>query len=127
MNYYGTIIEESLRDKSILTDFKITATRFSPVEEKDKTPWLKKWTLHSVEIPEAKAGEIAKKLSRALDSKHSGSWYADYKNEKWHYVIFLNKIFKVDRTKKEEYDEVTRYGITLGIPGHQLDFSPEIK
>jgi len=60
-----------------------------------------------------------------LDSKHN--WYADFKNETTHYIIFRNRVFKIDRTKKEQYDEATRYGISLGIPDYQVDFSPHIK
>lgn len=125
MNYKGTIIEESLEDKGILADLDIVKTIVEPVEDGHKTPWLTQWTLHSVEIPEEKAGEIADKLSQALESEHA--WYADFKNPDTHYIIFKNKVFKVDRSNKGQYDEVTRYGISLGIPDYQLDFSPEIK
>jgi len=41
-----------------------------------------------------------------LDTEHS--WYADF-------------------TKKEQYTDVTKFGVSLGIPDYQLDFSPHIK
>ncbi|MFA6446381.1 MAG: hypothetical protein WCW14_04010, partial [Candidatus Paceibacterota bacterium] len=59
------------------------------------------------------------------ESEHP--WYADFKNKKTHYIIFRDKVFKIDRTSKEQYDEVKRYGISLGIPPYQVDFHPEIK
>ena len=31
------------------------------------------------------------------------------------------------RAKKEEYGEATKYGLSLGIPDYQLDFSDDIK
>ena len=123
--FQGTIIEESLFDKSVLDDIKITTTRVSPVTEEEQTPWLKQWTLHAVEIPEEEARNIAGVLRKALETEHD--WYIDYKNADWHYIIFRDKVFKVDRSKKEEYNEVTKHGISLGIPDYQLDFSPEIK
>jgi len=123
--YTGIIIEESLEDKSVLSDVKILKTKIEPVTEKHKTPWVKQWTLHTVEIIEDKADFVAQKISKTLDSKHT--WYADYKNDKFHYIIFRNKIFKVNRAKPEQYNEVTKYGLTLGIPDYQLDFSPHIK
>lgn len=123
--YTGVIIEESLEDKSILSDIKILKTKIEPVTAEHKTPWVKQWTLHTVEIPADKADPIAQKLSKALDSKHS--WYADFKNDATHYIIFHDKVFKIDRSKKEQYDEATKYGLTLGIPDYQLDFSPHIK
>ena len=125
MNYLGVIIEESLEDKSVLDDVKIVETEVEPVTEKHKTPWINQWTLHTVEIPKNQADSVAEKISQALDREHS--WYADFKNNPFHYIIFRDKAFKVDRSKKEQYDEVIIYGISLGIPDYQLDFSPQIK
>ena len=126
MNYKGVIIEESLENKDVLKEVTILGTKVEPVIEKHRTPWLKQWTLHTVEIPEDKADEIAEKISKSLDSKHGSSWYAYFKNDKFHYVIFRNKIFKVDLSNPK-YREAMEYGISLGIPWYQLDFSPEIK
>ncbi len=68
---------------------------------------------------------MTKELSTSLDSEHA--WYADFTNDKFHYIIFCKKVFKIKRSKKEQYAEVTKYGISLGIPDYQLDFSPHIK
>lgn len=125
MNYTGVIIEESLENKDILKDVKISETKVEEVTEEHKTPWIKQWTLHTVEIPENQADNVAEKLTKSLDSQHS--WYADFKNNSLHYIIFRDKFFKVDRSKKEQYDDVVKFGLTLGIPDYQLDFSPHIK
>jgi hypothetical protein len=125
MNYGGTIIEESLDDKSCLKDLNIVSTKIEQVTESHKTPWLKQWTLHTVEIDENKAESTASKLSDALDKKHE--WYADFKNKQFHYIIFRGKVFRIDRSKPDEYEEVKKYGMSLGIPDYQLDFSPDIK
>lgn len=124
-NFIGVIIEESLEDKNILKNVKILKTKVEQVTEKHKTPWVKQWTLHTVEIPREEAKTIAKELSIVLDSKHN--WYADFKNKTNHYIIFKNKIFYIDRTSKEQYDEAKLYGISLGIPEYQVDFHPEVK
>lgn len=121
----GVIIEESLENKDVLKKVKIVGTKVERVTEEHKTPWIKQWTLHTVEIPENKADKIAEELSKSLDSQHA--WYADFKNDAWHYIVFRGKFFKVDRSKKEQYANVTKYGISLGIPDYQLDFSPDIK
>jgi len=60
-------------------------------------------------------------------SSLQNAWYADFKNKSFHYIIFCNKIFKVDRSKPGQYNSVTKYGLSLGIPDYQLDFSPHIK
>ena len=125
MDYKGVIIEESLENKDILKDMKILETKVEEVTEEHKTPWIKQWTLHTIEIPENQAKNVAEKISMALDSKHD--WYADFKNDTHHYIIFRNKVFFVNKRSKEQYDEAKKYGISLGIPEYQVDFHPEVK
>ncbi|OGY23511.1 MAG: hypothetical protein A2172_04865 [Candidatus Woykebacteria bacterium RBG_13_40_15] len=126
-NYKGDIIEESLSNKEVLKKVKIISMRVEKVTEKHKTPWLGQWTLHLVEVPSDQAKEVAGEISKSLDTKHEGSWYADFKNETHHYIIFPNKVFFIDRTNKDQYDEASKYGISLGIPEYQVDFSPHVK
>jgi hypothetical protein len=123
-NYKGVVIEESLENKDVFRKVKILSTKVVKVVEKHKTPWLSQWTLHDVEIAEAAA--IAEKISKSLDRNHGGSWYADFKNDTHHYIIFCDKIFYIDRKSKKQYDEAKSYGISLGIPEYQVDFHPEV-
>ncbi len=123
-DFVGVIIEESLENKSVLKKVKILSTKIEYVVKKHQTPWLSKWTLHTIEVPAGKAKEIAEELSRSLDGKHGGSWYADFKDKTSHYIIFRNKIFFIDRTSKEQYAGAKRYGLSLGIPEYQVDFHP---
>jgi type IV secretory pathway VirD2 relaxase len=123
--FIGVIIEESLENKGVLQKVKITNTKIEEVTKEHKTPWIKQWTLHTVEILENQAEEIAKELSKSLDIEHN--WYADFKDETYHYIIFRDKVFYIDRTSKEQYNEAKNYGIYLGIPEYQVDFHPEIK
>jgi len=118
-------VDHILKNVVLGKHFDIIKTKVKEVTVEHKTPWIKQWTLHTVEILENQANEIARDLSESLDSKHS--WYADFKNDNFHYIIFRNKIFKVDRSKSEQYNDVTKYGVSLGIPDYQLDFSPHIK
>ncbi|MDP3770327.1 MAG: hypothetical protein Q8R40_05330 [bacterium] len=125
MNFKGVIIEESLENKDILKDVKISETKVEEVVEEHKTPWIKQWTLHTVEIPENQVASVAEKISKALDSEHN--WYADFKNDTYHYIIFRDKVFYIDRKNKGQYDKAKRYGISLGIPEYQVDFAPDDK
>lgn len=127
MNYKGVIIEESLKNNNILKRIKIAKTKVEKITPEHKTPWLKQWTLHTVEVPEYKSDSIAKEISNSLDYSHKSAWYADYKNDKFHYIIFKDKVFKINRSKPDEYKKATDYGISLGIPDYQVDFSPNIK
>jgi len=125
-SYRGVIIEESLLDKSVLKKVKIISTRVENVIERHKTPWLKQWTLHTIEVLEKDHLNIASEISNALDCTHT-NWYADYKTKDRHIIIFSNKIFDIDRKNKAQYDEAKKYGVLLGIPPYQVNFSPEIK
>lgn len=122
--FVGVIIEESLENKEVLEKVKIVKTKIERVTEKHKTPWLKKWTLHTIEIGADKAAKVANELSKCLDSAHS--WYADFKNDNFHFIVFRNKVFRVDRTSKDQYDKAKSYGLSLGIPEYQVDFHPDI-
>ena len=124
MDYEGVIIEESLKDKAVLKLVEIASTKVEPVTKEHKTPWLKQWTLHTVKIPESNIDKVAEVISKSLEPNY---WYADFKNSEHHYIIFPNKVFKVDRSKPEQYKQVSSYGLGLGIPDYQLDFSPAIK
>ncbi|MEI6627728.1 MAG: hypothetical protein WCL61_03970 [bacterium] len=123
MNYQGIIVEESLENKSILDQLEIKKIEVEEVTEEHKTPWIKTWTMKTVEIPEAQAGSVAEKISQALDSQHA--WFADFQNDTTHYIIFKNKVFCVKDFNQKQYDEAKTYGISLGIPEYQVDFHPE--
>jgi hypothetical protein len=124
MNYEGVIIEESLDNKDVLKLVKILKTKIEMVTPRMNTPHLKQWTLHTVEIPEEKADEIAQEISRSLKLKEE--WYADYRNNQYHFIIFREKIFKVNRRSSFEYEKVKEYGISLGIPAHQVNFTEDV-
>lgn len=117
-NYRGDIIEESLSNKNILKEVNIISTRVEKVTDEHKTPWLSQWTLDTIEVDDSQADNLAEKLSRSLDPEHS--WYIDYRNDKYHFVIFKNKVFKLDRSKKSDYDEMIKYGLSVGTPDYQL-------
>ena len=125
MNYKGVIIEESLEKADVLKDVIVVETKVESVTEEHKTPWIKQWTLHTVEIADDKADLVAEKLSADLDKEHE--WYADYKNDHFHYIIYRGKVFKVDLKNPVLYKDAKRYGISVGIPEYQVDFAPEDK
>jgi hypothetical protein len=123
MKYTGVIIEESLQNKQLPKGITILSTKVEVVTPKHKTPWLTRWTLHSISISEEYAQQIAEQLSNQMETEHP--WYADFKNDSNHYIIFREKVFRVNRTGDKEYESVKTYGISLGIPDYQLEFPPE--
>jgi hypothetical protein len=119
--YKGIVIEESLSDPSVLDSVQTVGTEIETVTEGFHTPWLQQWTLRTIRIDEAEAFGFAAKLSRAIETEHQ-SWFADFNNETTHYIVFPEKVFVVDRSKPEQYEEARQYGISRGIPAHQLNF-----
>lgn len=124
--YQGVIIEESLADKGILAGLEITKTEVEPTTERDETPWLDKWTLHYVTVADGEMEDLIKRIAAALETVHT-NWYADFKNEGTHYFAFSGgKIFKVNRREWADYEAVKAYGISQGIPAHQLNFEKDL-
>lgn len=117
--YRGVIIEESLSDKSPLEGLDIVSRSVEKVTKMHETPWLEQWTLDTVEIPEAKMETIAQILSKAIDLSHCGNWYCDFKNNDWHYVVFCNKVFKLNRKSLADYKAMQEYAKSIGLPKHQ--------
>jgi len=67
MNYNGVMIEESLSDESVLSDPNIISTEIEEVTEKHATPWLDRWALDTIEIPESEIDDIAERVSKSFD------------------------------------------------------------
>ena len=120
--FKGIIIEESLQDPFVLSRMKIISTETETVTENFHTPWLKQWTLHTVEIPEERADEVAEALSLTL-LPEPGTWYADFYDARTHYVVFPKRVFKIDRSDASQYEAAKAYGLDQGVPVHQLDWS----
>jgi len=102
----GTIIENSLSDKSILKKVQITGTKLSG-----------DWILHSVLVNE----NIIPELSRSLDK---GPWYIHL----WEQgkddviIVFKDKVFNIKFSDKSTWTETVAYGKSIGIPEKQLNF-----
>ena len=62
MDYEGVIIEESLRDPSVLGRVTILSTRVETVTEWHQTPWLTQWTFLTIRVPEQETTDFEKAL-----------------------------------------------------------------
>ena len=77
MKYSGCIIEESLKDKSVINEFKI----LEKIDD-DGIMWI-------VEIDESKIDNVVPSLQKSMVD--DPIWYCDLKCEDWHYIIFNDK------------------------------------
>ena len=102
----GTIVENSLRDKSILENIEIVKTWKSD-----------DWTLHEVRIMK----DAAMRLAEYMDE---GPWYIHF----WQdgsddiLVVFKNKTYTIKGSDKRTWADCVKYGQSVGIPIEQLDF-----
>lgn len=104
--YKGTIIENSLTSKDILSRFKI-----------NKTWQSGSWVLHDVLIEEDQIFELSKYLENGPWYIHV--WQPGNDNVK---VIFKNKVFGIKFSNKSSWADAVSYGKSIGIPEEQLDF-----
>lgn len=88
----GVVIEESLQDKSVLNDLKIIKKQSEIVTSKHRTPWLSKWTVLTVEIPDEKMDEVCEKIKNCLDKEHD--WYIELKSNRNEVMIFNGEVRK---------------------------------
>lgn len=103
----GTIIENSLADKSVLDDLKITKT------------WSDEdWVLHGVIVHEDDIVSIQKALDK-------GPWYMHFWKGDDITVVYKDKLFHIKKSDKETWKDAIEYGKTLEIPNEQLDFLTE--
>lgn len=102
----GIIIENSLADKSIITDAEIIRT------------WEDgSWKLREVKVSKDWAEKFGKYLN-------DGPWYVYF----WEpesddvLIVFKNKNFTIQHSDKSTWAEAVEYGKSIGIPEEQLDF-----
>src|ERR1700746_868561 len=98
--YKGTIVENSLKDKTILEKIQITKTW------KDED-----WILHDVLVKE---GDL-EKLGQALAD---GPWYMNFwiPDSDEMKIVYKNKIFNIKISDKSSWTDALNYGRSIGIP-----------
>ncbi len=102
----GVIIENGLKDKSILSEVKVLRT------------WEDgSWVLHEVEITR----ESAEKLGPYLDD---GPWYVHFWEEGSDevLVVFKDCIFTIQHSDPSTWKIAIEHGKSIGTPEDQLDF-----
>ncbi len=78
------------------------------------------WTAIEFEADDEQADALAEAFARTL--KREGGWYADFRLGDEHVVVFADKVFRYRRGDREARAEATRYGESVGVPRHQLDW-----
>lgn len=121
----GTIILDSLREDASLSGFQFVVReigrgrpKLSPQQVAAGIPSV--WSVMEFELGEEKAEELAKSLSNALDPI---GWYANFSSQTETFIVYPGRTFRYPRGDPQGRAAAQAYGRTLGIPGHQLDWS----
>lgn len=110
--FLGEIILESLVDASILSPYRQYLVKERIAEEPEETIPL--WHIHRYRMPRKEVLEIADKLSKGLVN---GEWYVHFFSEQKNdlYVILSKRIFLLPKQRDSSWDEMIRYGESVGI------------
>lgn len=105
--FKGVVIENSLRDPSILEKLKIEKTTRSGDRD-----------IHNVLVDEQLIPELATYL---IDGPWHMHFWSPQKDDVQ--VVFKGKTFVVKSKDKSTWTEAVTYGKSIGIPDEQLDFA----
>lgn len=112
LNYTGEIILESLQDTSVLDllePFKIKSRRAEMPNEQ-----VTVWNINRYCLDEQTLTEMVPRLEKAITS---GGWYIHFYSDLGNklYVVFKDKHFVVSKKKDTTWDEMIRFGESIGV------------
>lgn len=122
MTIKGSVIGDSIRPGAELKPVGWNVTR---VVRLDLTATAaagqpREWTAIEFEGEDGQADALAQALASVL--KRDGGWYADFRVSEDHVVVFADRIFRYRRDDRAARTEAVRYGESVGVPAHQLDW-----
>lgn len=117
----GCIVAESLRvGARFAPDIRVTTISRQDMSGSvvDGQPAI--WTLIDFTAEDRDADRIAAELARCLAAE--GGWYADFRVDDDHVVVFADTVFRYRRGDRAGRADAEAYGRTAGVPDHQLDW-----
>ena len=115
----GLLLKESLTDMTVLELVQITRTETWQVSNAAAyQPAI--WNAIYFEAEDSQADVFAGRFSEALKPQ---GWYLNASTAMDVYVVFPGKVFKYPRGDTLQREAAKRYGLSIGIPASQLDWS----
>ena len=110
------MLKESLADDSPLDLVEITGTKLVRVRGAipPQPHW---WTEVAFEADAERAGEIAQRFAPALKP---AVWYLHFWTDGHISVVFRTRVFTYRKGDDTARDEAIAYGLSVGVPRHQL-------
>ncbi len=112
--YRGMIIEESLIDWRLVNELKIESVRIC----KNPNDPESLWHLYTILATDSDIKNISEQL------KPTG-YYTHFGSKSEGIVVFPHKIFRMNPKDQATWQEAINYGVKIGIPVTQMDFTFE--
>lgn len=109
--FHGIIIQESLRDPSVLRNVTILGTK----QGKD-------WKLLVVSVPDSRMDSVLELVKSNLRTDEGISYYTHFYSNDRLILVFPDRVFHI-KPNKETWKPVVDYGLSMGIPKEQPEFS----
>jgi hypothetical protein len=119
----GTLLAESIRVGAVLSVDGLGVTKIFRQDVPDEPPGMPAtWTFIEFEAEDDRADELAAKLAEVLIAE--GGWYANFSvGDEQVVVVFAGKVFRYRKGDEAGRAEATRYGLSVGCPADQLDWT----
>jgi len=111
-DFHGIVVEESLRDPSILKEVEILGRKKGTA-----------WTLLRIGIEGVDSCRVFERIRQNLKIEDGVPFYAHFYRRGELIVVFPERTFRLTPEKGTWAPAVT-YGRSVGIPADQLDFLP---
>jgi hypothetical protein len=111
----GVLIEESLQNTAIPSEFRVIDTRLSFLESEEKRGTMH---FHNVEVDDADKD----KLVAALRANLKPGWYCHLVNDGVMVVVFSGESFTIQRGDIRSAEAARQYGASQGILSEQMTF-----
>jgi hypothetical protein len=122
MTLTGTLIAESIRPGTELTDEHLRFVKIARWDQGDNTGPAQPrfWTVIDFEADDTAADAVARALADVLLA--DGGWYCDFRAGHDRVVIFAGKVFRYRRGDAAGRADAEAHGRSVGVPEHQLDW-----
>jgi hypothetical protein len=117
----GTLIAESLRVGTTLDRLEIVVRQIRRYAVQNVPDYQAPiWTALEFEADDASAERLAEDLSGVLDEP---GWYANFSTRSETFIVYPGRVFRYRRGDAEGRARAQAFGLNLGVPGPQLDWT----
>jgi|SRR3989344_9617518 len=116
MSYRWIVIENSLKDKSVINKYQVLSeTKFAASDPKRESRMLK------VRVPETEVHSLAESLTKNIIYPYYTHFYHEDPKQNILIVVFFEKKFTLT---KDDFKAAVEYGLKHGVSQKELDISP---